>query len=291
MEDAIEGGGAAITMKYALFTDNLSDLDIERVCREVKRRGFDGIDLTLRPGGHVRPEKAEMGLAHAHQVAMKTGVEILMASTAITGTDSPHTKDVIESCAHYGVRQIKLGYWRYKPFGTLLKQIDAARRNLEGLIRLTSRNGIQPCVHVHSGQILANGGSILYLILKDFDPKSVGAYADPMHMTVEGGLSGWEMGLDLIAPWVSLVGIKNFRWKPVGRDKQGQMQFRTEYVPLADGQAPLPRFMKRLEGLKYNGTVSLHSEYKGGSSFRSLNSTELLEQSAVDLKYLKRVVK
>lgn len=274
-------------MKYALFTDNLADLDIERVCREVKKRGFDGIDLTLRPGGHVRPENAEMGLSQAHQVAMKVGVEILMASTAISSTNSPHARDVIRACAHYGVRQIKLGYWPYRPFGTLLKQIDAARRNLEGLIKLTSRNGIQPCVHVHSGQVLANGGSILYLILKDFDPKSVGAYVDPMHMTVEGGLSGWEMGLELVAPWLSLVGVKNFHWKPTGRDKSGQMQFRTEYVPLADGQAPLPRFMKRLEGLKYNGTVSLHSEYKGGSSFRSLSSTELLEQSAVDLKYLK----
>jgi len=37
--------------------------------------------------------------------------------------------------------------------------------------------------------------------------------------------------------------------------------------------------------------VSLHSEYKGGSSFRSLTSVELLDQSAVDLKYFKRIVK
>ena len=278
-------------MKYALFTDNLADMKIEQVCREVRKRGFDGLDLTLRPGGHVLPKNAEMGLAHAHQVAMREKVEILMASTGINGTDSPFARDVIASCAHYGVRQIKLGYWRYQPFGSLLKQIDTARRKLEGLIKLTSKYGIQPCVHVHSGQILANGGSILYLILKDFDPGTVGAYADPMHMTVEGGLSGWEMGLDLVAPWVSLVGIKNFQWKPNGRDEHGQARFRTVYVPLADGQAPLPKFVARLKELKYDGTVSLHSEYKGGSSFRSLTSVELLDQSAVDLKYFKRIVK
>ena len=56
-------------MKYGLFTDNLSDMKIEQVCREVKKRGFDGLDLTLRPGGHVLPKDAEMGLAHAHQEA------------------------------------------------------------------------------------------------------------------------------------------------------------------------------------------------------------------------------
>ncbi|MCH2571313.1 MAG: TIM barrel protein [Planctomycetes bacterium] len=276
-------------MKYALFTDNLSDLDIDQVCEEVKKHGFDGIDITLRPGGHVVPENVEMGLSRAYQVATRAGIEILMASTAITGVDSPNARNIIKSCGHYGVRQIKLGYWRYHPFGTLIKQIDAARRKLEKIIKLTSHYRIQPCVHVHSGDILANGGAILYLILKEFDPNTVGAYVDPMHMTVEGGLSGWEMGLDLVAPWVSLVGMKNFHWIPVERDRHGQMQFRSQYVPLADGQAPLPSFMRRLKDLQYDGTVSLHSEYKGSSSFRILNSTELMDQSAEDLVYLKSV--
>ncbi len=50
-------------MKYVLFTDNLADLGIDEVCARVKRAGFDGLDLTLRPGGHVSPENAEMGLS------------------------------------------------------------------------------------------------------------------------------------------------------------------------------------------------------------------------------------
>ena len=87
-------------MKYVLFTDNLADLKIERVCREARQRGFDGLDLTLRPGGHVLPRNAETGLSHAHQVAMREKVEIPMASTAINGTDSPFARDVIAACAH-----------------------------------------------------------------------------------------------------------------------------------------------------------------------------------------------
>ena len=273
-------------MQYVLFTDNLSDLKIDQVCAEVKKAGFDGIDLTLRPGGHVLPENAEMGLAEARAVADRNDATIPMASTAITDVNSPHAEDVIAACAHYGVRSIKLGYWRYQPFGTILEQLDAAKKKLERIISLTRRYHVRPCVHVHSGDILANGGAILYLLLKDFSPDDVGAYVDPMHMTVEGGLAGWEMGLDLVIPWVSLVGIKNFRWQQMERDGHGQMQFRSQYVPLADGQANLPRFMKRLREIDYDGIVSLHSEYKGGSSFRVLNSRELLDQSATDLRYL-----
>jgi hypothetical protein len=49
-------------MQYVLFTDNLADLKIEQVCTEAKQAGFDGVDLTLWPGGHVLPENAEFGL-------------------------------------------------------------------------------------------------------------------------------------------------------------------------------------------------------------------------------------
>jgi hypothetical protein len=139
--------------------------------------------------------------------------------------------------------------------------------------------------------MVAAGGPLLYLVLKDFKPGEVGAYVDPMHMTREGGGNAWEIGLDLLAPWVALVGIKNFRWRPSkGRDKYGQSRFDYEYCPLADGIAPLPEFVAYLKRLHYDGIISLHSEYTGGSSFRNLKTPELLEQSAADLKYFKTLM-
>jgi sugar phosphate isomerase/epimerase len=86
------------------------------------------------------------------------------------------------------------------------------------------------------------------------------------------------------------VGVKNFRWRETERDAHGQLRFRTEYVPLADGQAPLPDFFACLRQIGYDGVVSLHSEYKGGGSFRRLDTPELLQQSTEDLRYLKTVV-
>ena len=97
------------------------------------------------------------------------------------------------------------------------------------------------------------------------------------------------MGLDLVAPWLALVGVKNFRWLPAERDGHGQQRWRWEYCPLADGQAPLPEFFAYLRQLKYDGIVSLHSEYKGETSFRRLTTPELLKQSAADLAYVKRL--
>jgi len=278
-------------MHYVLFTDNLADLSIAEVCRGAKQAGFDGLDLTLRPGGHVPPENAEMGLAAARQAAEAEGIDIPMASTAVSEAESPHAEEVFASAAHYGVRRLKLGYWPYQPFGTLARQLDDARAKLASVVRLGRKYGVLPCVHVHSGRILANGGPMLYLILKDFAPDEAAAYVDPMHMTLEGGGAGWEMGLDLLAPWIGLVGLKNFRWLGEGvRDERGQMRYNWQYTPLADGAAPLPEFMDYLRQIDYDGVVSLHSEYKGGNSYRQLATPELLAQSAADLAYVKTLV-
>ncbi len=152
-------------MQYILFTDNLADLKIDQVCAEVKKAGFDGIDVTLRPGGHVLPKNAEIGLSEARATADRYDVSMPMASTAITDADSPHAEDIVAACAHYGVSKIKLGYWRYEPFGTIQSQINAARKKLERIIKLTRKYHVLPCVHVHSGDVLANGGAILYLLL------------------------------------------------------------------------------------------------------------------------------
>lgn len=275
-------------MKFVLFTDNLADLGIRDACRAAKAAGFDGLDLTVRPRGHVLPENVNPGLDQAFQIAAEERVEIPMISTFITEADAPHTREIIVE-AHNHIRTVKLGTWRYTPFGSLTKQLDEARRKLDAIIQVTRRYSILPCLHAHSGPILSNG-PLLYHLLKDFSPEDVGAYVDPMHMTLEGGLSGWEMVLDLVAPWVALVGVKNFIFQPRDRDANGQQRFDWKFAPLADGMAPLPEFFKRLKQLRYDGTVSLHSEYKGRSSFRQLTTPELLEQSATDLRYLKSVL-
>lgn len=275
-------------MKFVLFTDDLSDLSIREVCRAAKHSGFDGLDLTMRPGGHVLPENAGQGLAAAFAIADEEGVSISMVTTGIIAADAPFAEDVI-AAAHMRIKSIKLGYWRYEPFGSLLKQLDEARRKLEGIVKLAQRYHIRPCVHAHSGPILSNG-PLLYLLLRDFSPTDVGAYVDLMHMSYEGGGSGWEMMLDLIAPWVALVGVKNYILPATERDAYGQQQFQIKKAPLADGIAPLPQFFQRLRQIGYDGIVSLHSEYKGAGSFRALTTPELLEQSAADLRYLKQVI-
>jgi sugar phosphate isomerase/epimerase len=273
-------------MQFVLFTDNIADLSVRDACRAAKRSGYDGLDLTLRGNGHVRPENAEQGLAEADDIADQESVTIPMVETAIQDVTSPHAESII-AAVHARVRTFKLGYWRYETFGTALKQLDEARRKLEGIIRLARRYHVRPCIHVHSGPVLTNS-PLIYSLLKDYSPDELGAYVDVMHMTLEGGRSGWEMTLDMIAPWVTVVGIKDFVFVPGNRDEFGQQRFQTAFVPIGDGMVPFPQFFQRLKQLRFDGIISFHAEYKKPP--QPMTTPQLLDQAAKDLRFLKGVI-
>jgi len=45
-----------------------------------------------------------------------------------------------------------------------------------------------------------------------------------------------------------------------------------------------------LKAIDYDGPVSLHSEYEGRSSFRSLSTPELIRQTKKDIVYIRGVI-
>ena len=209
-----------------------------------------------------------------------------MLSTAIVAADH-QAETLLATAGELGIDRVKLGYYRYENFGTLARRIDEVRRKLEGIAPLARKHGVLPCVHIHSGDTIPSGGAVAYLLLKDFAPQDVGAYVDPMHMTIEGGNDGWRQGLDLLAPWIAISSLKNAKWITTGRDPHGQQQWSTRKCPLADGVAPIPQYLARLDELGYHGLYTLHSEYCDRNSWKVLNAEECLEQTRRDLEYVK----
>lgn len=275
--------------KIACFTKSFQDRPIPEVCRMFKQIGLDGLDLTVRPKGHIEPEQVAGELPKAVAAAKQAGVEILFLTTAVTDADADAER-LLAAAAEQGIRRIKLGYYRYQPFGTLAAQLAEIRKRLAEVAKLAAKHQVLPCVHIHSGTFIPSHGTQLYELLRDFSPQEVGAYLDTGHMALEGGGDGWRQGIDLLAPWIALVAVKNFSWEVAGRDAQGQQLWRTRTVPVADGICPLPRFIAALKAVGYTGVYSLHSEYKGSHSFQDLSSDECLQQTAVDLKYLRTLL-
>ncbi len=102
------------------------------------------------------------------------------------------------------------------------------------------------------------------------------------------GSGGWRQSLELLAPQIRLVAVKDFGWKS-GPGKVKAV-WQAQQVPLRDGLVAWPEVFEALKEAKFAGPISLHSEYKGAHSWRDLTTPELIEQTAADLAFVKSLL-
>ena len=270
-------------MKLMMFSKLLQPYPLQKTAQIVKEMGFEGLDLTVRTGGYVEPKDVVAGLPQAVETCAHHGLEVPMLTTEILSADHEYAEEVFATAARCGVKWLKLGYWQYEKFGELVQEISAARRQMMGLEALARKHGVWAGVHNHSGDDLSAVPAHVYGILRERDPQYVGAYIDPGHMVIEGARSGWKMGLDLLAPYIRLVAVKDVMWlqKPTAENPK---KFELKLVPLAEGMVPWPEVFGLLHQIGFDGGISVHSEYDDETT------EEIVRQTREDVAYLKPIL-
>jgi len=271
-------------MQFLMFSKmlkNIGKLPLDEAGDRIKAMGFDGVDLTVRTGGYVLPERVAETLPVAIETLRSKGLVVPMITTEITDARGKNTASIFRTASRLGVGFLKLGYWQYEGFGAIEKQIQRTREQLEGLEALSREYAMTSTLHIHSGPFLTADAAVVLRLLEGYDPDLLGAYIDPGHMTIEGGLSGWKMGIDLLSPYITLVAVKDFGWFK----RRGAKNWEFRLIPLSQGMVRWHEVFSCLADIGYNGPVSLHSEYE------YMNLNELLHQTQKDLRYVKRVVK
>lgn len=277
-------------MHLVMFSKMFQSLSVEEMGKTVKDIGFEGVDLTVRPSGHVLPENVATGLPSAIGQLRDIGLTVPMITTAITSAKTEHAEPIIATAGANGVKLLKLGYWQYDGFGSAKKQLDAARKDLDTLEPLARKHGVTLCLHTHSGDFLTATTAQMLILLANRDPKSFGAYYDFGHMTVEGGRSGWKIGLDLLSERLRIVAAKGMGWFWTPGLAGGRPQWRDRMVPLRESVVPYEEAFGYLKQIGFDGPVSIHSEYEGDHSWKKLSLDQITAQTRVDLAYLRQLV-
>lgn len=270
-------------MKIMLFSKHLGELTVAEAGKVIAELGFEGVDLTVRPGGHVLPENAWRELVGAIRGLTDMGLLVPMITTGITSADDPHAVEVFEAAAEAGVSNLKLGYWRYEGFGTIRAAIDAAARDLDGIEALARRTGVRAVIHNHSGNFVSALAPVVWQLIADRDPAVVGAYADPGHLMVEGGLGGWRMALDLLGDRIAVCAFKDYLWETTA-DEAGKPRLLRAAKPLSEGMVPWPEVVGYLREAGFDGWISLHREYG------EQTAAAVKREVPADLTYLREVL-
>lgn len=243
-------------MQWCVFSKHLQDYDYRKLGGSLKSIGFEAVDLTVRPGGHVEPEAVKDKLPEAAAILKGEGVSIAMITTAITAIDQPYTRDVLETAAHEGIRFFKFGYYKNLTFGGFRQGLAETKAEVKKVSALAKELGIWGGFHNHGGAYVGASLGHVRELLEGLDADAVGAFYDVGHATVEGTYMGWLIGLEDVADRVRMVALKDLAVNV----SEGKVTRDT--VALGEGLVRWKQFVAALKTLEAQiGPVSFHSEY------------------------------
>ena len=253
---------AARKVKVAIFSKHLQFVRGEELARTAADLGFDAIDLTVRKGGHVEPERVAQDLPPLVKAIRDHRLELAMVTTDIVDADTPYTEDILKTIAGLGIRHYRWGGLRWAADQPYAAQLDRLKPRIAKLAALNARYHACAMYHTHSG-IGIVGASIwdLYILLKDFDPDAVSVNYDVGHATVEGGFGGWINSFRISIPHLRGIAVKDFLW---GKTARGEWQ--PQWKPLGEGMVRFPQFFGMVAASGFAGPLQLHIEYPLGGA-------------------------
>lgn len=275
------------TWQFMHFSKHLQSLPLDKMTDKLKKIGIESLDLTVRPGGHVEPEKVEEDLPRICEALGKHGVSVGMITTNIRNAMDPLTRKILRVAARLGVKYYKLGYFVYEGFGKQKAQVEHVRTKIRELAELNGELGVHGGFHNHSGSFF--GASLWQVaeVISDVCPDTIGCYLDPAHAVIEGGRETWRMGMDLLADRVTMLAVKDFRWVAPAKDSNCRGQV-VQICPLSMGNVPWKRVIEALCTIGFKGPVSFHGEYQGEYSFSTLDDAEVIRQTGEDIEFFQQ---
>lgn len=265
-------------MKYIMFTKHLEGLDIPAIMKALKTVGVEGADLCVRPNYPVNPGNVDKDLPKVAKTFANEGLCIPLVTTPgdFLSASLDYAEKMYAGCGEAGVGNIKLGYWHWSAKGIgYWQMVDNARKELEGLSRLSEKYGPKTCIHTHSGHSMGLNASSLMHLVKGFDPKYVGAFMDTGHLSVCG--EPIDMALDIVKEYLSAMAFKDLMRRP--GERGGSV------VPMGEGFVDWKTTLQTLKSLGFDGPVSFHSEYS------KMPVDGVIEQARKDVIFINDLLK
>lgn len=265
----------AVRPTLCIFSKHLAQFDWKQAGVRAREMGFEGVDLTVRPGGHVLPERVAEDLPLAVQAIRDAGLSVPMITTGLTSLADPAARPTIDTMRRLGIPYLKPGYWRYSAEKSALQSIAEARLGFRGLSALARRAGVTLGLHNHSGAYVGAGFWEYREMLMEADPGFAGYYFDPAHATLEGGVGVWRVSLELATPRLKMVAAKDAVWE------RQNGRWRPKWLPLGEGMVDWKVCFEQFAKARFTGPISLHVEY---------NSNHAQDAMARDAAFLKKQI-
>ncbi|EDY80503.1 AP endonuclease, family 2 [Verrucomicrobiia bacterium DG1235] len=245
--------------KLNIFSKHLQFLDYPDMAKMAKAIGFDGIDLTVRPGGHVLPENVVQDLPRATEAINAAGLDAPMMTTAVDDAKDPVDRQVLSQAAKHGIKRYRMNWFPYPEGISMPETVGNCQSRIQSLSALNRELNLIGCYQNHAGTLVGASLWEVWQMLQGADPEHFGVQYDIRHATVEGGLS-WPNGFRLVQSRIKTIVIKDFKWAK----KDGRAEIVN--TPVGEGMVDFPRYFRMLKEAQIDVPISLHLEYDIGGA-------------------------
>jgi len=273
---AVRPANAQTVPPLCVFSKHFQYLDYADLAKLCKDAGLDGVDLTVRDGGHVQPENVATDLPRAVDAIRSAGLDVPMITTRLESGEEGHAASVLEAASAQGIRYFRVGGHHYNDDANPVEQLEGIIGELRSLAALAERHDMVAGYHNHSGG--TNFGAPVWDLLRAIETVGsphLGSNFDVGHATIEGPHGDWGITSRALAPHVKMAAVKDFVFE----------RNRPRWVPLGEGMVRIDDFLRTFRAAGFSGPVSIHFEY---SEFNRARRSEKEEQLAAAGRHMRR---
>jgi sugar phosphate isomerase/epimerase len=240
--------------EICVFSKHLQFLGYDEMAETAAEIGFDGVDLTVRSGGHVLPENVTKDLPEAIKAIEKAGLKTPMMASDVNNPEDSLTEPVLRTAADLGIKYYRMGYLKYDFTKGVIPTLDGYKSRIKKLIQLNKEYGIIGNYQNHDGTNVGAPIWDLWYLFNEYQPDWIGCQYDIRHATVEGGRS-WPVDLQVIAPYIDTLVIKDHKWGKVNGS------WRIINTPIGEGMVDFNKYFQMIKELEIGGPITIHFEY------------------------------
>jgi sugar phosphate isomerase/epimerase len=255
---------SSANVTFSVFTKPWK-MPLPQLAPFVKKLGFDGIELPVRPGFQVEPENVARGLPEAARILADYGLTI----QSVAG---PTDEATIAACGELGIPIIRICVGipddaSYLDYETQLRQ------EYDALVPLLDQYGVTLGIQNHYGRGIAHAMGIRHLIER-YDPKHIGAVLDPAHCGLNGEIPA--LALDIVWSHLRMVNLKNAFWRRTNGPEAEVAAYEPYWTSGRQGLSPWTEVVTELRSRGYSGAICLPAEYSDEHAVNRLIAEDIV---------------
>jgi len=261
-----------------VFEKPIQTLRYDRMGEELAKMGVQGIEATIREGGHIDPKDAEVQVPKMVSALAKNGQKAHIAACNVNLADDKNA-NFLRILKANGITKYRMDYFRYDLEKDLLPQVKENTAKLKEIEAMNKEIGVQALYQIHAGARYA--GSLAWdtaMMFEGVDPDHAAIAFDLRHIRVGSGPS-FETALALLGKHVRSIFVKDAKWAGERSETLKNVPLDTGIVSqktfevVREGHAPLP--------------LSLHMEWGKSAIYPKKEVMEAVAHVARDVRVLK----